>query len=256
MCVCVCVCEGDCQWGAEARGGVVFLEDQCREVQAGGGAGGLPVPDPQSDQVHRERREAPPLLPPTGERWSPFYSLYKNPYYNFNNLNLTIVASKPEVNIPISPQETSVPPKEPEAAEPPPPAPTRPAKQKAPKPPAPQPPAPITLSALPASISISSNPAPPAQCVLHSGRVGAVPEHPAIGQHHPGWDDLLQPHIKARQHPPPRGEGEGEGEGGGSSAQRRGQSHILSGELLNRHIWVSTVSTGQWRGPVLSSLWT
>ncbi|XP_034435880.1 uncharacterized protein C1orf198 homolog [Hippoglossus hippoglossus] len=58
-------------------------------------------------------------------------------------------------------QETSVPPKEPEAAEPHPPAPTRPAKQKAPKPPAPQPAAPVTVSAPPASISISSNPAPP-----------------------------------------------------------------------------------------------
>ncbi|XP_060947177.1 uncharacterized protein C1orf198 homolog [Limanda limanda] len=58
-------------------------------------------------------------------------------------------------------QESSAPPKEPEAAEPPPPAPTKPAKQKAPRPPAPQPPAPITLSAQPASISISSKPAPP-----------------------------------------------------------------------------------------------
>ncbi|XP_019959285.2 uncharacterized protein C1orf198 homolog [Paralichthys olivaceus] len=58
-------------------------------------------------------------------------------------------------------QETSVTPREHEAAESHPPAPTRPTKQRAPKPPAPQPPAPVTVSATPASISISSNPAPP-----------------------------------------------------------------------------------------------
>ncbi|XP_053301279.1 uncharacterized protein C1orf198 homolog [Pleuronectes platessa] len=65
-------------------------------------------------------------------------------------------------------QETSAPPKEPEAVEPPPPAPTRPAKQKAPKPPAPQPPAPITLSAPPVSISISSKPPPPVSISISS----------------------------------------------------------------------------------------
>ncbi|XP_059212755.1 uncharacterized protein C1orf198 homolog [Centropristis striata] len=62
-------------------------------------------------------------------------------------------------------QETSVPSKEPEAAEPhppaPAPAPTRPTKHRAPKPPAPHPPIPVAVSATPASISISPNPPPP-----------------------------------------------------------------------------------------------
>lgn len=65
------------------------------------------------------------------------------------------------VNIIISQQETSVPPKEPEVADPHPPAPTRSTKQRAPKPPAPHPPIPVAVSATPASISISPNPAPP-----------------------------------------------------------------------------------------------
>lgn len=51
--------------------------------------------------------------------------------------------------------------KEPEAADPHPPAPTRSTKQRAPKPPAHQPPLPVVVSATPASISISTNPAPP-----------------------------------------------------------------------------------------------
>ncbi|XP_042359039.1 uncharacterized protein C1orf198 homolog [Plectropomus leopardus] len=58
-------------------------------------------------------------------------------------------------------QETSVPSKEPEAADPHPPPPTRSTKQRAPKPPAPHPPIPVAVSATPASISISPNPAPP-----------------------------------------------------------------------------------------------
>lgn len=58
-------------------------------------------------------------------------------------------------------QETSVTPKEPEATDPHPLASTRSTKQRAPKPPAPQPPAPAAVSATPASISISPNPAPP-----------------------------------------------------------------------------------------------
>ncbi|XP_029983862.1 uncharacterized protein C1orf198 homolog [Sphaeramia orbicularis] len=62
-------------------------------------------------------------------------------------------------------QEMSVS-KEPELVEPPhppAPAPTRSTKQRAPKPPAPQPPVsiPVAVSATPASISISTNPAPP-----------------------------------------------------------------------------------------------
>ena len=63
----LCDCEGDCQRGPEAGGGVFFLEDQRREVQAGGRDGRLPVSDPQPDQVPGERREIPALVPPTGE---------------------------------------------------------------------------------------------------------------------------------------------------------------------------------------------
>lgn len=58
-------------------------------------------------------------------------------------------------------QESSVPSKEPEAAEHHPPPPARSTKQRAPKPPAPQPPVPVAVSATPASISISPNPPPP-----------------------------------------------------------------------------------------------
>ncbi|XP_068610085.1 uncharacterized protein C1orf198 homolog [Brachionichthys hirsutus] len=55
-------------------------------------------------------------------------------------------------------QESS---KEPDAVDPHPPVPTKSTKQRAPKPPAPQPPATPTVSATPASISISPSPAPP-----------------------------------------------------------------------------------------------
>ncbi|XP_038581932.1 uncharacterized protein C1orf198 homolog [Micropterus salmoides] len=59
------------------------------------------------------------------------------------------------------PPVTSIPSKEPEAADPHPPAHTKSTKHRAPKPPAPQPPAAVAVSATPASISISPNPVPP-----------------------------------------------------------------------------------------------
>lgn len=66
----LCDCVGVRQRGAEARGRVVFLEDQRWEVQVGRRASRLPVPDPQPDQIPGERRETPPLLPPPGKHWN------------------------------------------------------------------------------------------------------------------------------------------------------------------------------------------
>lgn len=69
----------------------------------------------------------------------------------------SVTMKMPAINN-ISLQDTS---KEPEAADPHPPAPTKSTKQRAPKPPAPQSLVPAAVSATPASISISPNPAPP-----------------------------------------------------------------------------------------------
>lgn len=66
----LCDCVGVRQRGAEARGRVVFLEDQRWEVQVGRRASRLPVPNPQPDQIPGERRETPPLLPPPGKHWN------------------------------------------------------------------------------------------------------------------------------------------------------------------------------------------